>query len=855
MRYQFPLFRILTFTSAMSDAEVTPASTPLTPSEPTRRNWLSFGSLATMTGLNAFNDNFARFMLLPLGGWLVAQGARFGIEHILGILMVLPFILFAPTSGWLADRFAKSTVVRWSAWVQLAVLSLMAFALWQRSLLLALVAFFLLAVQSALLSPSKTGILKELLGRRRLALGSGIMDGSTILTVLAGQILAGLVFDSGLAQSGDGWTSALGPLLILTAGAFVAIALSYFIERTPRHEVGPLTPGVAFRHVRDFKSVWGDREVRLCALGVAFFYAFATFIILAVYEVASDLYQGGEGTGTANSWMMATASVGIAAGSVAAGYLSRKGTELGLVPLGGLVMTLGSVMLALTPAGGGFFKFALFVAGAGAAVFLVPLKAHLLDISPSEERGKVLSVSNLMNNVGGMLVIALQFGFQALELPIGWQMGSFALLAAWATLSVTRLLPQDFFRFIGLTLIRSLYRIRVRHADRMPAEGGAILCPNHLSFVDALVIYAASPRRVRFLIAEKCFRRKWVGDFARLFNAVPVSPERAKEAIRIAADEVVAGNVVCIFPEGQLSRCGGMLEVKRGFEMIARKSKCPVIPCYMHGLWGTFTSFSGGRYFKKKPRRLGSGLIVSFGEPVAPREVNVAVMESAWRELASQSLDLEAIDQSDFADAGTLLGSEPAEWKAAVRQLAGMKRDGFKALARQARELNSVAFWQRHERILLEWQPGDSLSQVLALLLPPLVGVKVVLVAKGAPDTEILRVVCEEKVDRIVLQSGGREAGFISALIQQGCIVQLLETWSGGEDLLSLPGVYPSLVEDGRIVSWSMPHPDEDALMATFQKGWKEGTAGRLLPASGAPAGWHSDAERFLVRAEAGSAG
>lgn len=801
-----------------------------------------------MTGLNAFNDNFARFMLLPLGGWLVMQGARYGIEHILGLLMVLPFILFAPTSGWLADRFSKNAVARWAAWMQLAVLSLMSFALWQQSLVLAVSAFFLLALQSALLSPSKTGILKELLGRKRLALGSGVMDGVTILTVLAGQILAGLLFDSGLAETQNGWSSALPPILFITAGCLIAVVLTYFIEKTPRHDVGPLTLGVAFRHVRDFKVVWSVRELRLCALGVAFFYAFATFIILAVYEVASGLYNGGEGTGTANSWMMATASVGIALGSIAAGYLSRKGTELGLVPVGGLVMTLGSVLLAVTPAGGALFKFSLFVAGAGAAVFLVPLKAHLLDISPSEERGKVLSVSNLMNNVGGMLVIALQFLFVAIALPVGWQMGIFAFFAALTTIIVTKLLPQDFFRFIGLTLIRSLYRIRVRDAERMPAEGGAILCPNHLSFVDALVIYAASPRRVRFLIAEKCFRRKWVGDFARLFNAVPVSPEKAKEAIRIAADEVQAGNVVCIFPEGQLSRCGGMLEVKRGFEMIARKADCPVVPCYMHGLWGTFTSFSGGRYFRKKPRRLGSGLIVSFGEPIGPREVSVAKMESAWRELASKSLDLETIDQKKFAEGGLFLRNDPPAWRSEVKLLSGMDSKEFAALAKQARELNSVAFWQRHERVLLEWQPGEAASQVLALLLPPLVGIRLVLVEKGTASAEILKIACEERIDRVVLQSRTPDEELVSALIQEKCLVQIIADWEGGEELLSWEGVYPSLLADGRVVSWSMPHPEEDSLMAIFQLGHKKGTAGRLLPASDAPSGWQSDKDRFLLQ-------
>jgi len=488
--------------------------------EPTRKNWFSFGAVTAMTGLNAFNDNFARFMLLPLGGWLVAQGVGFHIEHLLGVLMVLPFVLFAPSSGWLADRFPKNVVMHWAAWFQFVALGLMALALWQRSLLMAVIVFFFLATQSALFSPAKTGILKELLGGKRLSLGSGVADGVTILSVLAGQVLAGLIFDQGLAESQDGWSSAFLPMLVLFFGCISAVVLARMIERTPKNDVGSLNATVAFRHVRDFRGVWGNRPLRLSAMGVAFFWGFATFVLLVVFQVAQQLHGGGEGTGTANSLMMATASIGIALGSIFAGFLSRKGTELGLVPIGGFVMSAGSLVLCFAPLGGALFGLGLFVAGAGAATFLVPLKAHLLDLSPSDERGKVLSVSALMNNLAGLIAIILQFVFKSVQLPVGWQMAIFAVFAGFATWYVMKLLPRNFWKFIGIRLIRSLYRIQIKNADRMPKEGGVILCPNHVSFVDALVISAASPREVRFLIAEKCYRRKWVGTLAARVRCV-----------------------------------------------------------------------------------------------------------------------------------------------------------------------------------------------------------------------------------------------------------------------------------------------------------------------------------------------
>lgn len=815
--------------------------------EPSRRNWLSFSSLCGLIGLNAFNDNFARFLLLPLSAWLVGQGDGVNIEHILGVLMVLPFILFAPTSGWLADRFSKNQVTRWAALMQLVVLGLMVVSIWLRSMPLAMIAFFLLATQSALLSPAKSGILKELLGEKKLALGSGISEGVTILSVLLGQISAGLFFDARLRGAGDGWSASFLPMVILFVFCLLPVVLARLIEKTPAHSTGSLTPEVAFRHVRDFKLVWAQRRLRLSALGIAFFWSFASFILLAVFQVAKQLHGGGEGTGTANSLMMATASIGIAAGSVGAGWASRRGTELGLVPIGGLVMALGSILLTFSPVGGVVFCVGLFVSGAGAAIFLVPLKAHLIDLSPSDERGRILSVSNLFNNIGMAVAVGMQFLLIKIGLSIGAQMGIFSILAIGTTYYVMHLVPRSFWQLVGLSLIRFLYRIRVRDGDNMPSEGGVILCPNHMSFVDAMVMSAASPRPVRFLIAEQCYRRKWVGKFAKTFDAVPVSSERAKEAIRLAAEEAAAGNVVCIFAEGQLSRTGARCEIKRGFEMIARKSKCPVVPAYMHGLWGTFTSFDGGRYFRKWPRRLGSGLTVSFGPPLAPREATAAALGASWQEMAGASYDLEAETERDLSDLGNSLTAEPEMWWEDARSLREMERESLRPLMRQARELYATSFWQRGDRVLLEWTSGDVISQVLGLLLPSLVGVKVTLVDAGTSEKELLRIAREEKLNRMVLRRMQVSESFLEQVRKEEILVQLLASWQGEEDVLSKEGVYPSLIRGEQIVTWSQPHPDEtNSPLWTHQPGWMKGSVGRMLPGLATPEGWQEGPERFL---------
>ncbi|MEM9081688.1 MAG: MFS transporter, partial [Verrucomicrobiota bacterium] len=300
--------------------------------EPSGRNWRSFGALTGLVGLNAFHDNFARFTLIPLSTWLLGEGTS--LPHLLSFLLLLPFILFAPTSGWLADRFSKTAVVRWSVWLQVAVLGVMAAGAYFQSLWGVVGAFFLLALQSALLSPAKQGILKELLGRKRLALGSGITEGVVILMILGGQIASGLVFDARLRETGNGWEAAFGPIGFLMVGCVLALVLGQFVERVEARGAERLSARRAFGHFADLKTVMRERPMRLSVWGVAFFWGFAGFVNLAVIQVAAEMNAGGVGTGSANSLMMGAASVGIAVGSLLAGWWSRKGTELGLIPFG-----------------------------------------------------------------------------------------------------------------------------------------------------------------------------------------------------------------------------------------------------------------------------------------------------------------------------------------------------------------------------------------------------------------------------------------------------------------------------------------------------------------------------------------
>ncbi len=184
-------------------------------------------------------------------------------------------------------------------------------------------------------------------------------------------------------------------------------------------------------------------------------------------------------------------------------------------------------------------------------------------------------------------------------------------------------LARLFFRCFFYPLVWLVYRIRRIGVGFVPGDGGVLLLSNHVSYIDSFIIYLTSPRPVRFVVLENYMKVGAISWFLRLFGAIPIRPERAKEAITRTVDALKAGDVVCLFPEGGLTRVGVPLEFKKGFELIVRKSGAPVVPVYMDGLWNSIFSFERGKYFKKKPHGLTCPLQVAFGRPIPAKKATV----------------------------------------------------------------------------------------------------------------------------------------------------------------------------------------------------------------------------------------
>ncbi len=804
----------------------------------------SFWTMVVLAIQNAFNDKATQVLLIALGIQVARMSAESNssvplsgdalksagsmVAPTLSILILGPFIFFSPIAGWFSDRFSKTHILRVGALMQVIVLGLIYWSITNHQLVVAYIGFALLALQSTILSPAKKGIIKEMMGSEKLGFASGVVELTSVLAICVGQIVSGKWFDVRLVSEGTPWLAVHWPILLLFLCAIPAFLLSFSLKVYPSPSRRPFKTSIIWEQLGQMKDLLGNQKIKLSALAIAFFWFMGGFINITAFQVGNDLSVGSGGQfGSELAILLAYASGGIILGGGIASFSSRRSIELGLVPVGGIIMVLGSVAVAMVEIESDWFKIWLGVTGFGAAIFLVPLNAHLQDNCSEKKRGKVIAGSNLLDCLAGASAVGFQVGMRAMEVSYRVQFLIIAVLCFLVTIYTLKILPRHFVRFTLLTVVRVFYRQKMLNADRLPKEGGVLIVPNHISYIDAFILTGASTRPIRFLMFDSYFKKKGlVKWFIQFFDTVPISEKRAKEAIQKAADAVAEGGVVCIFPEGQLSRSGTMNELKRGFEMIARKANSPVVPVYMDGLWGSIFSFERGKFIWKKPYKLQYGVTVAWGEPLQARDATAIRVRQELTKLGSEA----------FTHRDQLRDPEKVVSKERVKLLAG-DRSVIEGLQT---ELMAMSAEEKYSRVHNALQLGEShaicrgdtigvrvdelgtVAQTLAVLLPKMNRLKVVSITKST-TAEQLRDWHEEYL--ITAYIGGAQ------LAEQVNNASLLD--ANIYDLTTheaKEGHYPIVTSSNRVTAISMPHPKAVTAPNQFQAGWKEGALGRILP-------------------------
>lgn len=564
--------------------------------------------------LGAFNDNAYKMTLILLAQQSARQGGANSATMIAWItaLFLAPWLIFASWAGSTADRLPKNRVMRLAKFAEVAIMGIAAIGLALGSFPILLLCIFLMGAQSAFFSPAKYGILPETLQPEDLSRGNGLLEATTFAAILLGTSFGGLIFNIS-----DGAAVLMGPW-------FIGIAILGVITSAFLPAAVAKSPGARINY-NPFAGVWHTmrrhaRDANLAApiWGIAAFWTVAILLQMTLLQfLDAEMGLGPDATTIA----MAVLAFSMGAGNILAARLSGRRVEIGLVPAGALLLSL---TLCLFPSATGSFAFALAliaVAGLASGLFALPLNALVQRDAPEQSRGSVLAAQNFLSN-GGMLLATPLFFLLTRQLDIA--PSALLLLTGAALFGVATWLflwlKAFIVRFIIWMLTHTLYRIRVVGVENIPRAGGALIVCNHVSYVDALLLSAVIPRPVRFLMLREWYAKPVIGPLARLMKAIPISQEPGqggmKRAIELAARELRAGNLVCIFPEGQLTRTGNMTPFNRGMELIARRGEAPIIPAHLDNLWGSIFSFYGRRYFWKIPRALPYPAAVTIGAPM-----------------------------------------------------------------------------------------------------------------------------------------------------------------------------------------------------------------------------------------------
>jgi acyl-[acyl-carrier-protein]-phospholipid O-acyltransferase / long-chain-fatty-acid--[acyl-carrier-protein] ligase len=351
-------------------------------------------------------------------------------------------------------------------------------------------------------------------------------------------------------------------------------------------------------------------------VGISWFWLVGALFQMALILAGKEMLHTSE---VQSGLLIAALAVGIGIGSVVAGALSGDHIELGLVPVGSLLMGISSVAF------GSRHNFSsaivwLICVGFGGGLFVVPLNAYLQEHAGRAEKGRILATNNFANMVGVILSSGLIWVLHDL---LQWNAGvilvALGLVMVAGTVGVISLIPEVSIRFILCWAAKGLFRINIEGLDRMPREGGAILVANHVSFVDSILLANATPRLVRFLMWRPFYEKPVVHSLFRILRAIPVSAGSPKEnatSIETARKALLNGELIGIFPEGHITRDGSVDRFNRGFERIAEGIDIPIIPIHIDGLFGHPFSYKNGGLLRSWEHFLRPHVTLRIGDPI-----------------------------------------------------------------------------------------------------------------------------------------------------------------------------------------------------------------------------------------------
>lgn len=573
----------------------------------------------------AMNDNVFKNAMVILIAYKAYSILGLGVDQMVALcggLFILPFFIFSALAGEYSDKLSKSSLVVFTKYLEVIVMILGSIGFLYESISLLFISLFLMGLQSTIFGPAKYSILPELIEENDLVKGNALVEMGTFLAILIGTIVGGVLIGR---ENGS----------TLVSACVIAVSIIGLLCSLKIQKVQAVDPSLKINFnlytstVDVLKIGKKTKSIFISILGISWFWFFGATLLSIFPIYVKDTLHADENVVTL---FLAIFSIGVAIGSVICEKVSHERVELGLVPFGSIglslfVLHLYSVGQPYTVEGElltlsqflkqpGVFKILFDLTGLSimSGFFIVPLYTFIQVRSDRETRSRVIAANNILNAlfmvVASVVLMALfAFGLTSVDIFL-----TLFVLNTLVSIYIYTVIPEFLWRFLCVILSKMIYRVKMDGHQHIPKDGPAVLICNHVTFVDWLIIGASIRRPVRFVMHYSFMKNPVLNIFFRGAKAIPIAGAKEDSVMMEKAFDTISttledGELICIFPEGQITRDGNVNSFRPGVERIIARNPVPVVPMVLKGRWGSFFSrkYGGaGTKYSVIPKRIWS---------------------------------------------------------------------------------------------------------------------------------------------------------------------------------------------------------------------------------------------------------
>ena len=576
------------------------------------------------------------------------------LTALINAMILLPFIFLFSPAAFINDKFSRTKVIRLSVLAAVGISALICLCYAIGEFYMAFALTLLLAAQSAVYSPAKYSIIKSIVGTEQLGMANGIIQALTIIAILFSSFAFSFFFESHYIASNDPnmvlqsvWEIGIALIAFSALEAYFAFKIPFFPQTAEFSEQKFSAKQYANLHYlkENIRTLRQNKNIWLSVIGLSLFWGVSQVIVAAFPAHYKAIFQADNAI--VIQAILAVSGLGLVLGSYVAGKMSHLHIELGIVPVGAVGIFISLFCLTLTDSNL-FLTICSFAFGFFGGLFIVPLNATIQYFAPEAISGKIMAGNNFMQNVLMVAFLLLSILFVKLSLSTTNLLIFASLVCLVGSFYAMLQLPHLFTRLLLLPILKTGYRFHVNGLKNLPQSGGVLLLGNHISWIDWLVLQAASPRAIKFVMYRPIYNKWYLTWFLRIFKVIPIGGGASKESIQTIRSYLENGEVVALFPEGHISYNGQINEFQKGFEHVLEGlENITTVPFYLRGLWGSSFSRADSHYKILSKKRGKREVLVAFGKPingfidaVAMKQKVVELSFSAWEHFINEQAPL-----------------------------------------------------------------------------------------------------------------------------------------------------------------------------------------------------------------------